>query len=93
MIIQKDKGFFDFVRKLHKDSVYSCYYCNDTINMEELLIVEDKFKRMDPEDHEFLLDNLPNSDHPRKPPFIHKSDLGYDVLNICIKCFKRAKNV
>ena len=92
MILQKNKRRYDSLRKEFNDSVYDCYYCNGTINLEELLKIDEKLKRMDPENQEFLLDNLPSSNNPREPPFIHNCDLGYDVLNICIECFKKARN-
>jgi len=92
MILQKDKRLCDFLRNKFKTLVYTCYYCNETINLEELLKIDEKLKRMDPENHEFLLDNLPSSNNSREAPFIHKCDLGYDVLNICIECFKSARN-
>lgn len=92
MILQKDKRLCDFLRKALKSSGYNCYYCNETINLEELLRIDENLKRMNPENQEFLLDNLPSSNNPRKAPFIHKCDLGYDVLNICIECFKKAHN-
>ncbi len=92
MILQKDKNLCDFLRKMDKSSEYNCYYCNETINLEELLKIDEKLKRIDPEDQEFLLDNLPSSNNPRERPFIHMSDLGYDVLNICRECFENAKN-
>ena len=92
MILQKDKRLCDFLGKQIRSSNYSCYYCNETINLEEVLKIDEKFKRMNSENHEFLLDNLPSSNNPREAPFIHKCDLGYDVLNICIECFKDAQN-
>ena len=92
MILQKDKRLCDFLRKALKSSGYNCYYCNETINLEELLKIDGKLKRMNSENQEFLLDNLPSSNNPREAPFIHKCDLGYDVLNICIECFKNAQN-
>ena len=92
MILQKDKRLCDFLRKIHENSEYSCYYCNETINLGEILEIDEKLKEMNPEDHEFLLDDLPNSTNPRESPYIHKCDLGYDVLNICNECFNRVKN-
>ena len=92
MIGQKDKRFGDFLRKIIEASKYNCYYCSDTINLGELLEIDEKLKRMNPENHEFLLDNLPNSNNSRKSPFIHECDLEYDVLNICKECFKKARN-
>ena len=92
MILQKDKGFCDLLRNVPKDSVYNCYYCNAATNLEEILKIDEKLKWMNPEDHEFLLGNLPSSNCPREKPFIHESDLGYDVLNICHECYKRAKS-
>ena len=92
MILQKDKGLCDFLGKLIKSSNYSCYYCNETINLEELLKIDEKLKGMNSENHEYLLDNLPSSENIRESPFIHNCDLEYDVLNICIECFKNAQN-
>lgn len=92
MILQKNKKPCDFLRNKFKISGYNCYYCSETVNLEELLKIDEKLKRMDPENQEFLLDNLPSSNNPRDSPFIHECDLGYDVLNICIECFKNARN-
>ena len=92
MILQKNKRFCDFLGKRLKNSFYKCYYCNETINLEDLLIIDEKLKTMAPENHEFLLDNLPRSNNSREDPFIHKCDLGYDVLNICKECFKKARD-
>lgn len=92
MILQKNKKPCDFLRNKFKISGYNCYYCSETVNLEEILKIDKKLKRMAPEKQEFLLDNLPSSSNPREPPFIHECDLGYDVLNICIECFKNARN-
>ena len=92
MILQKDKRFGDFLGKTLRNSGYNCYYCNESINLEELLKIDEKLKRIDSENQEFLIDNLPSSNNPREAPFIHICDLGYDVLNICIKCFKNAQD-
>ena len=92
MVLQKNKKPCDFLRNKFKISRYNCYYCNETVNLEEILKIDEKLKRMDPENQEFLLDNLPSSNNPRDSPFIHECDLGYDVLNICIECFKKARN-
>ena len=69
-----------------------CYYCSKTISLEEILKIDRKLKRMNPEDHEFLLDNLPISKKSPEPPFIHECNLGYDVLNICEECYYKAKS-
>ena len=92
MILQKDKKLCDFLKKALKSSVYNCYYCNEPINLEELIKIDEKLKKIESENQEFLLDNLPSSSNPREAPFIHNCDLGYDVLNICIECFKKARN-
>ncbi|MHA1395905.1 MAG: hypothetical protein ACTSRZ_20570 [Promethearchaeota archaeon] len=70
---------------------YNCFYCSEPSNLEELLEVDKKLNKMDSENHEFLLDYLQNSSNPRIFPFTHQCDLGYEVLNICANCFKRAK--
>lgn len=73
--------------------VYYCYYCNNPVILEALLKIDEKLKKLDPEDHEYILDNLPKSGNLRVAPFIHKSDLGYEVLNICTECFNNAKEL
>jgi len=64
---------------------HKCYYCGKTVEEKELLRVDQVLGEMEGEEREFLLDDLPQSDNPREQPFVHKSDLGYDVLNICKK--------
>ena len=72
---------------------YNCYSCDGFCTLDELLKVDNKLKKMDPEEHEFLLDELKKSNGIRKIPFTHMSDLGYEVLNICPTCYIRAKHV
>lgn len=62
-----------------------CFYCGDTVSIGEAIQSDNEFARMEGEDREFLLDSLPKSNNPRKAPFVHKSDFGFDVLNICSK--------
>ncbi len=91
MILQK-KIQSDYVSKRNKPKVYYCFNCNGQVILEDLLEIDKKLGKLNPEDHEFLLDELPNSNNPRRFPFIHKCNLGYDVLNICKSCFKNAYN-
>ena len=91
MIGQKSIKLSDCLSKKLKIPEFICFYCTAAVNVEDLIKVDKNLKKMDPETQEFLLDNLPNSNKPRHSPFIHKSDLGYDVLNICFNCFKRAQ--
>lgn len=91
MIIQNDIKFSDYLSKKLKVSIFNCFYCVEAVSVEDLMKIDKKLKKMDPETHEFLLDNLPNSNNPRQTPFVHESDLGYNVLNICFNCFKRAE--
>jgi len=75
-----------------KDPKFRCFYCSSSISMEDLKKVDRKLKKMDSEIQEFLQDLLPDSNLPREKPYTHLSDLGYEVLNICPKCFRNAKN-
>ena len=92
MLSKKELKLSDCLNNKPESFKYNCFYCNESANLDDLVKVDKKLKKMDPEEHEFLLDNLQNSNNLRVPPFIHKCDLGYEVLNICIKCFERAKN-
>jgi hypothetical protein len=74
-----------------KEKKNRCYYCNQIVNLKELLKVDELLKNIESEEHEFLLDKLPKSSHTRGHPYIHVSDLGYKVLNICFSCFSRVK--
>lgn len=79
--------------KLNKNSSkFRCYYCLNLVELKELEAVDEKLEKMNSEMQEFLLDYLPSSKLPRKKPYIHMSDLGYNVLNICLSCFRIAKN-
>ena len=75
-----------------KTSQLKCFYCGDNVSIEELLQSDQTLGDMEGEDREFLTDSFPKTKNPRKAPFVHKSDLGYDVLNICKSCFKKAYN-
>jgi DNA-directed RNA polymerase subunit RPC12/RpoP len=69
---------------------YKCYYCDSKTSLKEVSSVERQLKNMDGEDQEFIYDELPNSSKPRKKPYTHLSDLGYQTLNICRGCFNQA---
>lgn len=70
---------------------YRCFYCKGKVKLDELQQVDQKLKHLESEEYEFLIDELPESTIPRQKPYIHSSDLGYDVLNLCLKCFIEAK--
>lgn len=70
---------------------YKSWYSGKTVSKKELLEVDKILGKMDGEDREFLMDGFPKSKNPRKKPFVHKSDLGYEVLNISKKDIEKAK--
>ncbi len=76
----------------YKKRRYFCFFCNSQVKLSELKNIDSKLKEIQSEYQELILDYLPQSNNPREKPFIHKSDYGYDVLNICHKCFKKAYN-
>ena len=71
---------------------YRCFFCNFQIKLSELQKIDMKLKEISSEHQELILDHLPKSENPRKKPFTHKSNYGYDVLNICKKCYEQAFN-
>ena len=75
-----------------KKRKFLCFFCNSPIALSELKKVDIKLKEIQSEYQEFVLDCLPLSNNPREKPFIHKCDYGYNVLNICQKCFQKAYN-
>ncbi len=79
------------MNKEPKKEKYRCYYCNKKVDLEELKDVDLILKKMKEEYYEFLLDDLPKVCSPRKKPYIHLSELGYDVLNICKRCLQKVK--
>ncbi len=73
--------------------LFKCFYCDTTVNFNDLIWVDDKFNQLESEEHEYILDYLHlsiNSERSRANPYVHESDLGYDVLNICRNCFGKA---
>lgn len=76
-----------------KRSAYKCYFCSGNTTLEDAIKVDQKLDKMDPEDHEFLLDELPRLKNPKKKPFVHRCKYGYDVVNLCRKCFLKAKRL
>jgi hypothetical protein len=71
---------------------YKCFYCERTIALEELRKVEQQNDALHPEDVEFIYDCLPQPSNPRKKPYIHLGDAGFEILNLCEKCWIKAKN-
>jgi hypothetical protein len=71
---------------------YRCFFCNSQIKLLELQKVDMELEETSSEHQELILDHLPKSENPRKKPFTHKSNYGYEVLNICKKCYERALN-
>lgn len=75
-----------------KKRKFLCFFCNSHVALSELKNVDIELKGIQSEYQELILDRLPQSNNPREKPFIHKCGYGYNVLNICQKCFKRAYN-
>ena len=71
---------------------YCCFFCNSLAKLSELQKVDNILKETSSEHQELILDHLSNSRNPRKKPFIHKSNYGYEVLNICKNCYEQALN-
>lgn len=71
-----------------------CVYCEKEIGLEELLQVDLSVKNMDSEEAEFIWDQLPEVPLNKRKieKFLHMSDLGYKVLNICMECYQGAIN-
>lgn len=62
---------------------YRCYYCGEPVSIGELIQTDQIISNMEGEEREFFMDSLPKSNNPRKAPYVHKSNLGYNVLNMC----------
>ncbi|KKL98385.1 hypothetical protein LCGC14_1824920 [marine sediment metagenome] len=87
----KKIGTYHWVLYYLKKESYKSWYSGKTISKKELLETDKILGNMEGEDREFLMDGFPKSKRPRKKPFIHKSNLGYDVLNISKEDIKKAK--
>jgi len=73
-----------------EEDLYLCFYCGSETSLRELDKVTDDSMELDEEDYEFLQDVLPYSEKPMERPYTRASDRGYDVLNICRKCYNKA---
>ena len=88
---QEGSSFHVFIRKKKGSSLFKSFYSGSSVTKSELLQVDKMMGKMDSEDREYLMDELPKSKNPRKKPFVHMSDLGYDVLNMSKYDFKKAE--
>ena len=69
-----------------------CAFCKKKVRLKQLLQVDSLVKNTDSEEAEFIWDQLPNIsfEERKKENITHMSDLGYKVLNVCMKCYKKA---
>ena len=69
-----------------------CVYCEKEIGLEELIQVDLSVKNIESEKAEFIWDQLPNTPllKRKQDKFLHMTDLGYKVLNICKECYQKA---
>ena len=71
-----------------------CAYCEHAVLISELAVVDCRMKsiaEIDPEFYEFILDQLGET-LSNGSAFVHRpSDLPYDVINVCINCFRQAE--
>lgn len=72
-----------------------CHYCGKMVSKRTLIRVDEELEEMDSEMHEFVLDMLPKSNLPMSRPYTHRmhEPYGFDLLNMCGKCFKEAKTL
>ncbi|HUS49694.1 MAG TPA: hypothetical protein VMZ91_05985 [Candidatus Paceibacterota bacterium] len=91
---QRNQKFTQYKSTSKKSKIpqLRCFYCGKDVNIGELRQIDKKLGKMEGEDREFLMDNFPKTTNPRKKPYVHKSDLGYDVLNICEDHLSRTFN-
>ena len=82
---QRYKQYKNLSKKSKPIEKYRCYYGGESVSIGELIRTDQILANMDGEEREFLMDSLPKSNNPRKAPYVHKSNLGYDVLNLCSK--------
>lgn len=60
-----------------------CYYCNRNVKLKELLYVDNELNNMHIDVYEELMYELDDPEKPKQDPYVHMSDLGYEVLNMC----------
>lgn len=74
----------------NQNQEYRCYYCDEKISLNELIEIDLTIKELDSEDLEFIYDELGEKSKPKVPPYIHLTDLDYNILNICKSCWNQA---
>ena len=69
-----------------------CVYCKKKVTLNELLQVDLLTQNRDSEETEFIWDQLPNIslEERKNEKFLHMSNLGYKVLNVCMECYQKA---
>ena len=69
-----------------------CINCRRNVDINELLHVDLSVKNMDPEKAEFIWDQLPEVplDDRKIEKYLHMSNLGYKVLNVCLEYYQKA---
>lgn len=79
---QRSKQFKNLQTKSKDKVEYRGFYTGKPVGIGELMRVDQTLANMSEDDREWIMDSLPQSKNPRKAPYIHKSNLGYNVLNI-----------
>ena len=71
-----------------------CIYCKNKVDLKQLLQVDLIVKSMDSEKMEFIWDQLPsiNLEERKIEKYLHMTDLGFKILNVCMNCYHKAIN-
>lgn len=69
-----------------------CAFCKKKTELKELLQVDLIVQDRDSEEMEFIWDQLPDIslEERKNEKYIHMSDLGYKILNVCMECYQNA---
>ncbi len=67
-------------------------FCKKKTDLNQLLQVDFLVQDINSEELEFIWDQLPDisMEERKNEKFSHITDLGYKVLNVCMKCYQKA---
>lgn len=74
-------------------SVYRCNYCGKIALLKEFLEIDRQLQALSIEDAEIVLDKVGFGLRITEIPYIHPTEFGYPVLNICRQCWDRFKQI
>ena len=76
----------------NNEEILHCIYCKKKVGLKELVEMDSIIRDLDSEEAEFIWDQLPEiaMDERDQDKFLHMSDLGYKVLNVCMDCYQKA---